>query len=354
MMTLTEHILKLTDHRDRNWLELTLSKALLDLLPVQRIVIARVMRRKGDSRWLEVARLDAMGGGRLIDPIHVDFSTLPPLAEASDRLKCLQSRDLLEIAWAGDAGPRITLLPLFSDLRPDDEGVIEVHSDAALDEEALLTMVQLRRAYRNMYTLLEYSNRDALTGLFNRKSLEDAFYSAVLEELDGIRVAPEAAAPAGLGQERRHRIPVNYWLGSISLDGFSLISDQQGPEVAQQVLPLLARLMNNTFRTCDRLYHFDGAHFGVLIHCSDEALVLAAFERFRINVEKFFFPKLGYLSVSCGLSPVGVDDSPTSALEKTQLALDFAQRSGGNWVCSHLDWVRRGFFGDNPENIDLF
>lgn len=355
MTTLTEHILKLTDHRDRDWLELTLSKALLDLLPVQRIVVARVMRRDGDSRWLEVARLDAMGGGRLMDPLHVDFSALPALAEASDRLKCLQSRELLEIAWAGEIGPRITLLPLFSDLRVDDEGVIEVHSDAALDEDALLTLAQLRRAYRNMYTLLEYSNRDALTGLLNRKSLEDAFYSAVLEELDGISVAPDSAAqPAGLGQERRHRMPANYWLASISLDGFSLVSDQQGPEVAQQVLPLLARVMNNTFRTYDRLYHFDSAHFGVLMHCPQEALVLAAFERFRVNVEKFYFPKLGHLSVSCGLSPVGVDDSPNSALEKTQLALDFAQRSGGNRVCSHLDWVRRGFFGDSPENVDLF
>ena len=43
MSTITEHIIKLTDHRDRDLLELTLSKALIDLLPIQRVVIARAM-----------------------------------------------------------------------------------------------------------------------------------------------------------------------------------------------------------------------------------------------------------------------------------------------------------------------
>ena len=69
MTTFIEHIVKLTDHRDRDLLELTLSKALIDLLPVSRIVIARVMREEGVQRWLEVARLDAKGGGRVIDPL---------------------------------------------------------------------------------------------------------------------------------------------------------------------------------------------------------------------------------------------------------------------------------------------
>ena len=76
MSTLIEHILKLTDHRDRDLLELTLSKALIDLLPIQRIAIARVMSEEGEKRWLEVARMDAKGGGKVIDPLRVDFQSL--------------------------------------------------------------------------------------------------------------------------------------------------------------------------------------------------------------------------------------------------------------------------------------
>ena len=357
MSTLIEHILKLTDHRDRDMLELTLSKALVDLLPVQRIVIARVMSEEGEQRWLEVARLDARGGGKVVDPMRVDFQSLPRLDDAHDRLKCLQTREPVEIAWAGADGPRINMIPLFSDSRSDDAGVIEVHSDNVLDEDALTTIDQLRRIYRNMYSLLEYSDRDALTGLLNRKSLDDAFYSAVLEELDG--TFGDAHNPNKVKtaeQERRHRVPPNYWLGSATIDNFHVINDKFGHLIAEEVLLLVARVMNNTFRTYDRIYRFGGEHFGVLMHCPDEALVLAAFERFRANVEKFKFPQVGSVTVSCGFTTVDADDSPSSALEKTERAVDFAQRSGHNKVSSHLGLVRRGFFGEAPKvgAVDLF
>jgi len=357
MSTLIEHILKLTDHRDRDLLELTLSKALIDLLPIQRIVISRVMSEEGEKRWLEVARLDSKGGGKLVDPLNVDFSSLTRLSDAPDRLKCIELREIVEIAWAGEDGPRINMLPLFSDSRKDDEGVIEVHSEAALTKEQLLTIDQLRRIYRNMYSLLEYSDRDALSGLLNRKSLDDAFYSAVLEELDGLTGEPRIAVlPKNQDQERRHRVPANYWLGSAIIDNFGQINEKHGHLIAEEVLLLVARVMNNTFRTYDRIYRFGGEHFGVLMHCPDEALVLAAFERFRVSVEKFNFPQVGHLTVSCGFTSVMADDSPSSALEKTERAVDFAQRSGSNKVCSHLGLVRRGFFGEALKvgAVDIF
>jgi diguanylate cyclase (GGDEF)-like protein len=343
MSTFIEHIVRLTDHRDRDLLELTLSKALIDLLPIERIVIARVMREDGVRRWLEVARLDAKGGGRVIDPMRADFQSLVKVEDATDRFKCLETRECVEIAWAGPDGPRINMLPLFSDSRSDDEGVLELHSDGALSVENLQLVDCLRRIYRNMYTLLEYSDRDPLTGLLNRKSLDDAFYNAVLEDLDGPVFAPAAAEP--IGEERRHRVPANYWLGSASVDNFELISDKHGRVVAEEALQTVARIMSNTFRTYDRLYHFGGEQFGVLMHCPDEALVLSAFERFRANVEKFKFSIVGRVTVSCGFTSVQADDSPSSALDGTERAVDFARRGGGNKACSHLGLVRRGFFG---------
>ena len=275
MTSFIEHIVKLTDHRDRDLLELTLSKALIDLLPIGRIVIAHVMREDGVERWLEVARLDAKGGGRVIDPQRVDFQSLVKLEDASDRLRCLQTRERVEIVWAGPEGPRINMLPLFSDSRTDDRGVLELHSDMALSSEDLRLVDYMCRIYRNMYTLLEYSDRDALTGLLNRKSLENAFYSAVLEDLDGSAPAGQRAAPRA-PDDRRHRVPANYWLGSACVDDFAQISNQHGHAVAEDVLQLVARIMSNTFRTYDLLYHFGAEDFGVLMHCPDEALVLSA------------------------------------------------------------------------------
>ncbi|MDD5028633.1 MAG: GGDEF domain-containing protein [Rhodoferax sp.] len=343
MSTFIEHIVKLTDHRDRDLLELTLSKALIDLLPLDRIVIARVMSEDGESRWLEVARLDVKGGGRVIDPQRVDFQTLVKLADNADRLRCLQSRERVEIAWAGPDGPRITLLPLFSDSRPQDAGVLELHSDGQLSDDSLALIDALRQIYRNMYRLLEYSDRDPLTGLLNRKSLDDAFYSAVLEDLEAVSVG-KATGQSAADSERRHRVPANYWLGAASIDNFGLIVEQHGQAAADDVLQRVARLVSSTFRTYDLLYHFDGENFGVLLHCPDEALVLSAFERFRSSVESYRFASVGRVTVSSGFTSVGAQDSPASALENTQLAIDFARRGGGNKACSHLGLVRRGFF----------
>ena len=343
MSTFIEHIVRLTDHRDRDLLELTLSKALLDLLPVGRIVIARVMREEGESRWLEVARLDAKGGGRVIDPLRIDFSSLVKLEDAPDRLKCLELRDRVEIAWAGPEGPRITMLPLFSQLREEDQGVLELHSEAALNDEHLQVIDNMRRIYRNMYSLLEFSDRDALTGLLNSKSLDDAFYSAVLEDMNELPASRSQNAQAD--QERRHRVPANYWLGSVKIDNFALIAERHGRPIADEILSRVARILGNTFRTYDRLYRLSEDHFGVLLHCPDEALVLGAFGRFRANVEKYTFTQVGRVTVSCGFTTVLADDSPSSAIEKTIKAVDFARRSGGNKACSYPGLARRGFFG---------
>ncbi len=357
MASLIDHILKLTDHRDRDLLELTLSKAMIDLLPIQRVVLARVISEENEKRWLEVTRLDAKGGGRVSDPMRFDFHALPRLDDAPDRIKCLEQREMVEIAWAGPDGPRITMFPLFSDSRKADAGVMEVHSEATLAPEELHTIEQLRHMYRNMYALLEHSDRDALTGLLNRKSLDDAFYSAVLEELDGVLGDSKAIGkPQSLEQERRHRVPANYWLGVATVDNFSVITDMHGQTIGEEVLLLVARIMNNTFRTYDRVYRFGGEHFAVLMHCPEEAPVLASFERFRANMERYSFPQVGRVTVSAGFTNVMGDDTPGTALERAEQALDFAQKAGHNKVSSHLDLVRRGLFGAPAKvgGVDLF
>jgi diguanylate cyclase (GGDEF)-like protein len=358
MTTLIEHLVKLTDHRERDLLELTLAKALIDLLPIDRVVIARVLSEEGVKRWLEVATLDARGGGKVVDPLRVDFPSLPRLEDAKDRLTCLQTHDRVEIAWAGAEGPRITYLPLFSDSRTDDEGVIEIHSGASLRDDQLQAIDALHRVFKNMYSLLAYSDRDALTGLLNRKSLDDTFYSAVLEELDqGAQSKAELLqASVTPGQERRHRVPPNYWLGTVTVDGFGVINDKHGHLIAEEVLLLVARILNNTFRTYDRIYRLGGEQFAVLMHCPDEALVLAAFERFRANTEKFNFPQVGRVTACGGFTRVTPEDSPSTTLERAERAVDYAQNQGGNKVFCHIDLVRKGLFGGAPKvgAVDIF
>ena len=54
------------------------------------------------------------------------------------------------------------------------------------------------RVYRNVQGLLDYSERDMLTGLLNRKTFDDAFYKVV-------RVGTAGQAPAEARRERARR-----------------------------------------------------------------------------------------------------------------------------------------------------
>ncbi len=342
MATLADYLIQITDHRDRNFLEYTLAKAVLNLLPVQRVLVAHVMHEVGEKRWFEVVSLDAGGGGNVADPLRIDFSSMKPLGVAPDRLKCLEILDKHEVAQAGENGPRITYIPLISDLSSEMQGVLEIHTELSLSAVDLQTVGHLHHVYCNIYKLLAYSDRDALTGLLNRKSLENSFYSAVLDEIDGHGV--EVGSTVVMQEhERRHSVPPNYWLGMVMIDNFSRIHDLHGSLVMEEVTILVARIMANTFRTHDRLYRLTGDQFVVLFHCPEESLALGAFERMRGNIEKLKFSQVGHVTISAGFSRIVMDDSPASALQRTSEAIDFAQKNGGNQVCSHLDFVRKGY-----------
>lgn len=357
MANLTEHLIKLTDHRDRDLLELTLTKALIDLLPVQRVIVSLVHAEESEKRWFDRVSLDARGGGKVADPLRIEFKKLPRLDDDSDRLHCLQQQQSIEIAWAGENGPRKTYFPLFSAAQSEEDGVLEVHSAAPLSEQEREVIGQVHHVYRNMYALLAYSDRDALTGLLNRKSLDDAYYSAVLEEIEGhAQGAANAPSEPLQGQERRHRVPPNYWLGTVVIDNFAQLNDKHGHLIMEEVTLLVARIMHSTFRPHDRLYRFGAEQFAALFHCPEESQAFGAFERVRVNVEKFNFPQVGHVTVCAGFSRVLADDSPSTTLERAEQAVEFAHKNGGNQTCSHLDLVRRGFVDEAPRigPVDIF
>jgi diguanylate cyclase (GGDEF)-like protein len=335
MGTLADYLLQLTAHRDRDFLEYTLAKAVLHLVPVRRVLVTHVMREVGEQRWFEVASLDVGGGGKVADPLRIDFSSMKPLQDAPDRLKCLLTQNKVEVAKAGPQGPRVTYIPLISDISPEMQGVLEIHSAATLSAADLQTIGQLHQVYCNIYKLLAYSDRDALTGLLNRKSLDNAFYSAVLDELDGDE--SDAGATVVQEQERRHRVPPNYWLGMVVIDHFLNLSDAHGRLAMEEVTKLVARIMANTFRTHDRLYRLSGDQFLVLFHCPQESLAMGAFERMRGNVEKLKFAQVGDMTISAGFTRIVMEDSPVTALERAEHSVGVAQKMGGNQVCSYWD-----------------
>ena len=344
MSKVVDHLAELTGFRDRDVLDTTLAGALRDLLEPRRVAIHRCVGEDTNARrWLTRARLTADEAAATADPLWVEFDSLPKLTDFPARLAAIDSHEM--VAVPGD--PHVSVFPLFTDR--DVAGVVELETARPLDAEQQRLVASILRIYRNLQSLLDYSERDTLTGLLNRKTFDEAFYKLSSQAIEGAAVeGSEERRARGGGQQ--------HFIGVLDIDHFKLVNDTYGHLIGDEVLLLLSRLMRSCFRYHDRLYRFGGEEFVVMMRCGDDAHAGVAFERLRASVESYTFPQVGRITVSVGYTALKAGDTPSSAFERADKAVYWAKTHGRNQVCSHADLLRRGELGDDNKvgDVELF
>ncbi len=192
---------------------------------------------------------------------------------------------------------------------------------AAKATPAILTGISesLTAALRNAREherVKELSLRDGLTGLYNRR---------VLEEL------------LTLEESRRTPAPVAVLL--IDVDDFKAINDTFGHPAGDRVLSVLGRLLQENCRKENVVARYGGEEFAVLMSnagLTAEAAMKAA-ERLRkvLGAQDFAFSgRKARLTVSIGVAfSSGEAAGRESMLERADQALYQAKRSGKNRVC---------------------
>jgi len=328
MSSVVEHLADLTGYRDRDVLDVTLVGAFKDLLRPQAVAIYRCVGEAEEQRWLTRARLAPGDNTATADPLWTDPAMLPRLADHADRHACLQRHEAVTV----DGTPAMSYFPLATDREP--VGVLELQTALPLSHEEVRLVCSILRIYRNFQGLLDYSERDTLTGLLNRKTFDESF----------LRVAAQPSMPANhpRGEARRLGPTGGSWLGLIDIDHFKRVNDNHGHLIGDEVLLLLSRLMRTCFRFHDHLYRFGGEEFVVLMRCGGPADAAQAFERLRSNVELYAFPQVGRITVSAGFTELRPGDSPSSAFERADKAVYYAKENGRNQVAHHAALVATG------------
>ncbi|HJW12331.1 MAG TPA: GGDEF domain-containing protein [Albitalea sp.] len=341
MSKLVDHLADLTGFRDRDVLDVTLAGAFRDLLRPRSVAIYRMVGEGDNQRWLTRARLGENDVVATADPAWVELETLPALRDHPERCEALNGQTV--VAMVGEHG--LSVFPLATDREV--VGVLELETNGPLGTDAQRMVCSILRIYRNFQGLLDYSERDTLTGLLNRKTFDESFLK-VSSTIQGHGASTDARRAAGPGS--RH------WLGMIDIDHFKSVNDTYGHLIGDEVLLLLSRLMRSSFRFHDRLYRFGGEEFVVLMRCDSEADAANAFERLRVNTEGYAFPQVGRISVSVGFSEVKAGDSPSSAIERADRAVYYAKTHGRNQVQSHADLVARGELDASEKvgDVELF
>jgi diguanylate cyclase (GGDEF)-like protein len=340
MAEAVEHIAELTASRDRDMLDAALAAAFRDLLQPRRVEIWRAVGEPGDLRWLCRARLDAGETVPGVDPLGIEPESLPRLDDAPERARVLAEARTILLPPKGAASHR-GLFPIASDLEVF--GVLEVETDAPLPEGSLRLVGSMLRVLRNFQALLDYSERDNLTGLLNRKTFDESFLKLI-------------ARPMSDADGRREAGARSHWLAVIDIDHFKRVNDSFGHLIGDEVLLLMSRLMRSCFRADDRLYRFGGEEFVVLMRCHGEASAALALERLRSTVERYRFPQAGHITVSVGFTGVQPGDAPSAAFDRADKAVYHAKGHGRNQVCSHAELVSRGLLDDASKvgDVELF
>lgn len=228
----------------------------------------------------------------------------------------LGSSDSREILSRGPNLP-IVILTAFARDDLDDElmhmGATDFVSKADLNPSLLRrTIKHALERYNQIQTLREQSEKDALTGLYNRRYLDEA-------------LARE------LHQINRDKSPGALCL--IDMDNLKPINDTYGHPTGDRALQHLASAILACARRNDICARVGGDEFCVLFLGTDVEDAIVFIERIRDYLNQHPFP--GYphtLSASFGLSALTVSQTPTQAFKAADEALYEAKHAGRNTV----------------------
>jgi diguanylate cyclase (GGDEF)-like protein len=163
-------------------------------------------------------------------------------------------------------------------------------------------------------SLRQQSVRDALTGLCNRRYLEET-------------LTRECA------RAQRNQTPIAVFM--IDVDHFKQFNDRHGHEAGDTVLREVGRLLREFARESDIAVRYGGEEFTLVLPDADGNVALDRAEALRAAVESlelsFHGSVLGTLTISIGIALYPEHGrSPNDVLRSADQALYVAKRNGRN------------------------
>jgi diguanylate cyclase (GGDEF)-like protein len=329
MNSLLKHMIDITGHRDH---------AMLDVS-----VIAAVQELSGAAQVRVLSIVAAGGRCFLRARASVRCGQPPRLEEPADAGEPLDALPALEQGLATRAasveeikadGERVLWLPIWFG---DKAGTcLEIGGAAPFTTDTLHTIGGIVSVYRNFQNLLDYSERDSLTGLLNRKTFDEQLARMLLPGGEADPLLPgQSERRAHLGEEKQ-------WLAVVDVDHFKLVNDKFGHLYGDEVLILIANLLQSSFRAQDRVFRFGGEEFVVLLRSTSLENAWKIIERFRTNVAAHVFPQVGKVTVSVGFVSISASEAPVATLGHADQALYYAKANGRNRACHYDQLVESG------------
>lgn len=181
--------------------------------------------------------------------------------------------------------------------------------EAAQLKQSLLHSLAL--IHNKLRQLRQESSTDQLTGLANRRGLEEQVTRWIDER------APFA-------------------LLLLDVDYFKQINDNHGHDIGDLVLQQIAAVIRDNSRGPDLPCRSGGEEFALFLPDTSAAVAYRVAERLRLRVERTVFPKNIRITVSIGIALYPDDGATLQSVTKTaDMALYSAKRNGRNRIEPH-------------------
>jgi diguanylate cyclase (GGDEF)-like protein len=202
------------------------------------------------------------------------------------------------------------------------------------------TINMVLQIYQNFTSLINDNERDALTGLLNRKTFELKI-NKILAQINKVN-------------ERKNSTPNPlHFLAIFDIDHFKRVNDDFGHLIGDEVLLLFSQLMTKTFRNTDPLFRFGGEEFIGVFECSNYEDIATVLNRFKENVSSFNFPQVGKVTVSAGYTEISENIVSSHLIDNADQALYHAKNNGRNQICYHAHLVAAGIIETDKKTGDI-
>jgi diguanylate cyclase (GGDEF)-like protein len=331
MDSLLKHMVDMTGHRDHVMLDISVISAVQELAGAEKTRILTITTVSG-QQYLRARASIAKDGAAHVEETP-DGALGDPVANIPELKRCLAEHQASAEAVAAD-GMRVLWLPIwFGDKATT---CLEIHDDKAFSRDTVYMISGIVGVYRNFQNLLDYSERDSLTGLLNRKTFDDQ-----LARMLQCAHEQDPRLP-GQPERRQHHAEEKQWLAVVDVDHFKSVNDKFGHLYGDEVLILIANMLQSSFRAQDRVFRFGGEEFVVLLRSTTLDNAWKIIERFRASVEHHEFPQVGRVTVSVGFVSISAYESPVVTLGHADQALYYAKSNGRNRACHYDDLVALG------------
>jgi diguanylate cyclase (GGDEF)-like protein len=332
MDSLLKHMVDMTGHRDHTMLDISVISAVQELARASQTRVLTLATVRGQIFVRPRAIITAGEPARMVD--GDPSSPGDPISLWPALATCIANHEN-GADVANEAGEHTLWLPIWLGDKADT--CLEIVNPTPYTSDTIHVIGGIVSVYRNFQNLLDYSERDSLTGLLNRKTFDDQ-----LAKMLAASTEQDAVILPGEPERRCHRDQEKQWLAVVDVDHFKHVNDKFGHLYGDEVLILIANLLTSSFRAQDRVFRFGGEEFVVLLRSTTLDNAKKIIDRFRVNVETHDFPQVGKVTVSVGFVSISAFEAPVIILGRADQALYYAKSHGRNMACHYDELVEGG------------